>query len=326
MAKRKRLTTFGLADEPGATLPNAATGVPPVARIAADAATQSALEDLAQELRQAREGGRMVVELPLDRVDAQHLTRDRMDFDPEDMAALMASIRDRGQQTPIEVVALEGGRHGLISGARRLTAMRRIHEETGDDRFASIKALLRPAATAADTYLAMVEENEIRSDLSFYERARLAHEAARLGVFENPQAAVRSLFVHVSASKRSKILNFVMLHEALGHVLRFPEAIPEKLGLPLVKALNASPDFAGRVVAILQDAAPETAARERELLDGALRDLDRPKGKAKPATARIDHQLGQGLRLSGKVGAITLSGDRVTEELVDALREWLERQ
>lgn len=320
MAKRKRLTTFGLADEPG----TAPQHVPPVARIAGDAAAQSALADLAQEMRQAREGGRMVVELPLGQIDAAHLTRDRMEFDAEDMEALVASIRDRGQQTPIEVVATEDGRYGLISGARRLTALRNLHDDTGDDAFARVRALLRPVSSAAETYLAMVEENEIRSDLSFYERARLAHEAARLGVFESPSAAVRTLFVHVSPSKRSKIMNFVALHEAIGDALRFPEAIPEKLGLPLVKALNADPGLAARLVADLRAASPKDAAAERAILERGLAGGAASAPRPVPRTPKIDHRIGQGLRLNGKAGSVTLSGQAVTDDLIEALKAWLE--
>jgi ParB family chromosome partitioning protein len=43
------------------------------------------------------------------------------------MAALVTSLRARGQQVPIEVVAREGG-YGLISGLRRVMALREIGE------------------------------------------------------------------------------------------------------------------------------------------------------------------------------------------------------
>ncbi|WP_265501135.1 ParB/RepB/Spo0J family partition protein [Paracoccus beibuensis] len=320
MAKRRRLSAFGITDDAAPHPDATAQRVPPVARIAGDAATQSALEDLAHEMRQAREDGRMVVELPLEAVEAQHLTRDRLAFDPEDMEALVASIRDRGQQTPIEVVQLDKGRYGLISGARRLAALRQLHGDS-QTQFARVKALLRPLSTAPDAYLAMVEENEIRSDLSFYERGRLAHEAARLGVFDSPAAAVKALFVHVSASKRSKILNFVALHEALGDALRFPEAIPEKLGLPLVKAIERDDTLARRIVDQLSQANPQSPAEERILLDKALA----PLGQAKPEALNvIDQPAGREVRVVGRPGRISLSGKGVTEALVTDLITWLD--
>lgn len=257
----------------------------------------------------------MIVDLPLDAIEIQHLARDRMTFDPEDMNALMASLRDRGQQTAIEVVALEDRRYGLISGARRLTALRNLHEETGEGRFAKVKALIRPQSSAPQAYLAMVEENEIRSDLSFYERGRLAYEAARLGVFESPAAAVKSLFVHVSPSKRSKILNFVTLHDAIGAALSFPEAIPEKLGLSLVKAMEKDPDLSLEIARCLQSGAPSSASEERSILDHVLA----PK-KFKPDQK---NSTGQGVQMKAKPGRITLTGAGVTDQFIADLSEWL---
>lgn len=316
MAKRKRLSAFSMvAGQETVSVP---ASIPPVARIAAEAATQAALEDLASELRQARNSGRMVMDLPLPLVKATHLQRDRMHMDPEDMASLKASIRNRSQQVPIEVVALPDGRYGLISGARRLAALTALEAETGDRRFATVKALMRPFEAAPEAYLAMVEENEIRADLSFYERGRLAHEAARLGVFDSPAAAVRILFQHAPAPKRSKILSFVALHQALGHVLRFPEAIPEKLGLALVKAIEADPELTRRIAADLEEV--ETALEERAVLDRTLskREIVRQDGDA------IDQEVGQEIRLRGRTGRITLTGKGVTEAVIADLVAWLE--
>lgn len=336
MAKRKRLGAFGLVGEGDgaadhmmdrAPMPH----VPPVARIAADAATQAALADLAAELQQARGEGRMILDLPLQAVEAGHLHRDRMHMDPEDMAALTASIRDRGQQMPIEVVALPGGRYGLISGARRLAALTALRDQApmqgqaGEGRFATVKALLRTFEDAPDAYLAMVEENEIRADLSFYERGRLADEAANLGVFENAAAAVKALFIHAPAPKRSKILSFVALHQSIGSALRFPEAIPEHLGLALVKALHRDSALAARLTADLHHAAPADAAAERALLEAALKPAPVP-GTAPDAPAEPaghHEQIGAGLRMSARPGRIVLTGRAVTEDLMRDLADWL---
>lgn len=325
MAKRKRLSAFGmvgdtdLGESPEDRAPMA--NIPPVARIAADAATQAALSDLAAELRQARDQGRMVVDLPLSAIEAGHLHRDRMHLDPEDMAALKASIRDRGQQMPIEVVALPGGRYGLVSGARRLAALTALQQDTGEGRFATVKALLRSFEDAPDAYLAMVEENEIRADLSFYERGRLAHEAAELGVFDSAAAAVKALFVHAPAPKRSKILSFVALHQAIGHALAFPEAIPEHLGLALVKAMQQDAGLAARLTADLRHAAPGDAASERAILEAGLK----PAAKATVITQAQDdvQDIGAGLRMTAKPGRVVLTGRAVTEDLLRDLAEWL---
>lgn len=320
MARRKRLTPLGLSEAETDQAPPAATGMAPVARIAADSATRAALEDLAEEMRQARQDGRLVITLPLEQIELQHLTRDRLSFDAEDMEALMASIRARGQQTPIEVVALDGGRYGLISGARRLTAMRQLYDQTGDPALARIRALLRSPTAATDAYLAMVEENEIRSDLSFYERGRLAHEAARLGVFDNAAAAVRALFVHVSASKRSKILNFVELHDALGSALRFPEAIPEKLGLALVKEIRQTPSLREAIMRHLAETSPCSAVEERAILDRVSKMRPPPENRL---TETRDDAMEQSVTVTGGTGRLILTGSGVTARLIDDLKEWL---
>lgn len=321
MAKRRRLTAFGLLDEKE-TSPSASPA-PPVARIAAEAATQAALDDLAAELRQARDTGRMVLDLPLAAIEATHLQRDRMHMDPEEMASLKASIRDRGQQMPIEVVALADGRYGLVSGARRLAALTALHGE-GGDRFSTVKALLRPFDAAPEAYLAMVEENEIRADLSFYERGRLAHEAARIGVFDSPGAAVKMLFQHAPAPKRSKILSFVALHEAIGVALRFPEAIPEKLGLALVKAMQGDPGLSERLQKRLTGSMPESASAERAILETALR--SKPIGDPVEDLSEHIEDAGAGVRIRAHPGRIVLTGRGVTEDFIQELRAWLQSQ
>jgi predicted phosphoribosyltransferase len=49
--------------------------------VAGDAANSAALETLAEEMRAARESGRMVLALPLDSIDMGWLIRDRMAAD-----------------------------------------------------------------------------------------------------------------------------------------------------------------------------------------------------------------------------------------------------
>ncbi|MEL7453922.1 MAG: ParB N-terminal domain-containing protein, partial [Pseudomonadota bacterium] len=218
MAKRKRLSpapAFEIVDPLGDTgletkAMNGWVGTrAPIADVAGDAARQAALDEVSAELQAARTEGRMVLRLALDAIEANHLVRDRVAVDDDDMASLKDSLRDRGQQIPIEVVDLGQGRYGLISGWRRLMALQALHAEAPEDaRFAHIQALVRSPDGAPDAYRAMVEENELRANLSFYERARIAVKAAEEGVYESPKHAVQSLFSSVRRAKRSKILSF----------------------------------------------------------------------------------------------------------------------
>lgn len=279
MAKRKRL---GPAD-PGylsgqAGLETKAMPGPlasaPIAQVAGEASARAALSELTEAVERARAEGRMLEALPLEAIDESHLVRDRLVQDEEEMEALVASIRARGQQTPIEVMRLPeplGPRtHGLISGWRRMCALRRLHAETGEARFATVRALVIAPGSAADAYVAMVEENEIRVNLSHYERARIAVRAVKEGVYPDLREALRGLYGSTTRSRRSKIGSFALLVEALDAVLYHPAAIPEKLGLALSRALAETPALRPRLADRLREAPRETAEAELALLAAAL--------------------------------------------------------
>ena len=129
----------------------------------------------------ARAEGRLLQAVPLEAIDLGYLVRDRL-LDPlnEEMDSLKQSLRARGQQTPVELVALEGAPgYGLISGLRRVTALRQLYEETGEARFATALArLIRPFAsrsTPATSNVAVTSER-IRSPSPSKRRANCAVE------------------------------------------------------------------------------------------------------------------------------------------------------
>jgi len=283
MAKRRRLGPVPAGPQPAGPEADAmkyhSMSTPPaapIAQVTGASAAAAAFEEVSGALASARAEGRLIQRLALDAIDAGWLVRDRLaaDGEAEALDSLVASIRARGQQTPVEVVALDDGRHGLISGWRRLTALQRLHAETGEARFASVLAILRAPASAAEAYVAMVEENEIRLGLSYYERARIVARAAEQGVFDDEGAALRGLFGTASRARRSKIGAFLTVVHALDGKLRFPAAIPERLGLALARALEAERGFAARLTDRLRKAAPDEAAAELALLARALEDLE----------------------------------------------------
>lgn len=319
MAKRKRLTVpgevfldegaLGGQEPPALFAPmGAMPSAPPIARVAAEAAASAALEDLAREVSEARAGGRMILSLPLDAVEADYLVRDRVHADPEELAALMASIRERGQQVPIEVTALPEGRYGLISGWRRLTALRRLQEE--DPQFGHVLAILRRPDTAATAYLAMVEENELRVGLSYYERARIVLKTVEQGVFPDAQTALARLFAPASRAKRSKIGSFLRIVQGLDGALRFPSHIPERLGLVLSRALDQDKALAERIAKALEaDPALQPAAE----LSQIEAQLARPAGAQKtPEPERSEALPGVFVQIGS--GRMTLSGPKVTAD------------
>ncbi|ACM04405.1 ParB/RepB/Spo0J family partition protein [Cereibacter sphaeroides] len=367
MAKRKRLTLPPLGGfAPGPTSASEASPAPapasasalgpglapaPISRVTGEAAATAALREVAEELGAARSEGRLVLRLELDRIEEGWLVRDRIGLEAEELASLMTSLSAHGQRSPIEVTDMGEGRFGLISGWRRVTALRRLHAETGEERFATVLALLRRPDTAAAAYVAMVEENEIRAGLSYFERARIAAKAVEAGVFATDKLALQQLYGSASRAKRSKIGSFLGIYRALEGALRYPSALPERLGLALARRLEEEAAFAAEVAAALAAATPDSAEAELALIADLLApaaeaapELARPSAPdpvpeapapapapdpapANPRSARAQApaaELRPGLFLKAEgAGSLHLYGPAVDEAFRARLRDWL---
>jgi hypothetical protein len=348
MAKRKRLIPSPLSADLTAGFPDetvsdmAETGLetkawlrpglghapamPPIAQVAAEASARAALAEVAGAMESARAEGLLVQRLPLEAVEADHLMRDRMGTDAEEMGHLVASIRAHGQRTPIEVTELPGGRFGLISGWRRLQALRQLQAEGAD--FGSVLALLRRPAEASDAYVAMVEENEIRLGLSYYERARIVARSADAGVFASEKQALQRLFASGSRARRSKIGSFLVLVRHLDGALRFPTAIPERLGLRLATRIEAEPAAVAGLVADLAARPPADAAEEQARLAAwAAGAAGVPRGAGAAPAGPEGQELRAGVVLSVTGGwtrpTLILSGPGVDPRFRAALEDWL---
>ena len=91
------------------------------------------------------------------------------------------------------------GEHGvlLMHGFAGSAAHMRPLAEGIVQQLKSFERLTVKAALSGkyeDAYVAMVEENEIRVGLSFYERARIAAKSVEAGVYPDDRAALRALF------------------------------------------------------------------------------------------------------------------------------------
>jgi len=275
MAKRRRLTApdaealqeleTGFAAKPTGGLGLETKSMAPIAKVAGEAAAMAEHGDRvenaknkadAEALQAARAGGLLAQEIAIAQIDIDYVSRDRVVQDAEAMEELTASIRANGLRTPIEVVQTADG-YGLISGWRRLAALR----DLSVDR---VKAFVREAQDSAEVYLNMVEENEIRADLSHYERGRIAVVAVGQGVYADVAEAVNHLFASASKAKRSKVRSFAVIHEALGDLLQFPTELTEKAGLKLAKALREG-DLKPFRAALAEDTANDASGEWRAL-------------------------------------------------------------
>ena len=342
MAKRRRLTppnitylepdtegTAPRAPETKSLSPSYPLGVAPkpparapIADVAGDASTAAALAEVSAELSNARSEGRLIQALTLDKIDPAHLVRDRINVDAAEMQSLMESIRTRGQQTPIEVVELENRRYGLISGWRRYQALTKLSESESGDGFARIQALIRAPKDLSQAYVSMVEENEIRVGLSYFERAHIVQQTVASGIYSDAAAALADLFASASRAKRSKIKSFLPVVAALGTHLRYPTALTERAGLSLAqKITQGDKEFLTRLKDRLRHGEPKTPEQELALIGRAL------SGQSeKPATSErrgievapgvFAKEVGQGVQITGL--------DEARRGIVTRkLREWL---
>ena len=278
MAKRRRLEAPDLTDLADLEAGFAAKPVPdrmgvvaPIAQVAGQAAKEAEQGDRisaaeAESWRRAREEGRVIERLPIEQIVTEHLVRDRMTHAQEEFDELKASIRANGVRTPIEVVPLEQG-WGLVSGWRRVAALQSLRAE-GAGGFETVPAIVRPGGEAAGAYLAMVEENEVRAQLTPYERGRIAVVAAGQGAFADVDRAIAGLYAAASKAKRSKIRSFALVHEEFGDLLTFPTELSEKAGLRLAAAIRNG--FAAKLRAALGAGIGSTASEEWSLLEAVL--------------------------------------------------------
>lgn len=120
----------------------------------------------AEELERRLAEGHAIVELDPSLIDASFVA-DRLDVAPETQAALVAQIRDHGQQVPILVRPhpTAEGRYQVAYGHRRLAALREIGGK--------VKAVIRDLSDE-QLVISQGQENNARTDLSFIERSLFA--------------------------------------------------------------------------------------------------------------------------------------------------------
>lgn len=320
----------------------------PIAQVAAESAgayetgtaeeraTRARDSTEAQKFRDADAAGLLIFEIPIDTIEPLSMQRDRTVIDPEAMGELEHSIGENGLRMPIEVYTLKGSakgkQYGLLSGYRRLIAQQNLYARTGDPKFKAIRAVLRDPDQMGGAFVAMVEENEIRQDLSHYERGRIAVIAAQQGAFPNTEEAVAQMFAAGSKAKRSKIRSFARIFEELGDMLEFPETLREKDGLRLATALrNGAESRLQQVLGAGQggDAKTEWALIEGVIAEQEKSDLDvsrggRPKASregAKAAELKTKTVAGVTIQTGDDNGgfAIRLSGDALTKAMIQKL-------
>lgn len=253
-----------------------------------DAADPAADTADARAYREAAAEGLLLSRVPLAAIGTDDLPRDRLDLtavaNADAMDELKASIRAYGQKEPIELYRTRAGALQLKKGWRRLTALRALFDETGEDAFATALARVDPGVTdRLRHYVDMVEENTVREDLTFADMAQLAIQAAADPAIDgaDPEDLVAPLYGSLHKMKRSYIRSFVRVLVLLGDDLRYPKAVPRDVGVSLDRLLRSAPDLAVPLRADLAQCTDE--AGQGKVLRAALERGRMPEQKPKAA-------------------------------------------
>ena len=299
-------------------------------RAEAEARIRAENDALAHEFVRLKKEGLVTARIPLDAIRTDKLVRDRAPGEDDELAELVTSIRDTGLSNPIRVEEAGEGKYELIQGFRRLSAYRRLHQDTGDSEWGEIPAGILPRGEAlGQSYRRMVDENLIRKDLSFAEMAETAraYAADPATTAQDTDSAVTELFRSAGYQKRSYIRAFARLLDHLGKSLEHPQALPRNLGLAVLKRLEDHPETATALRARLAAETERTAEEELGVLrayaeafdnetpsDGNRRGQGAPRSRKARTTFEILHRRGKA-RCIAQQGRLEIRVDRDFAEI-----------
>jgi ParB family chromosome partitioning protein len=168
--------------------------------------------------------------IPTADILAEALLRDRTHLDPTALEDLAASIARDGLRQPIEVWTLSAPsgphRFGLISGLRRLTAHRLLASRRPDS-FTTIAAFIRTPASIPEAMAAMIAENEIRENLTPWERGLTLTAAVHQGLFDTLDAAIAALHPTATRQKRNRLRSLAQVVDEFEGALATPETLTQ---------------------------------------------------------------------------------------------------
>ena len=274
-------------------------------------------------------------DIPLSQIDATSLPRDRTALDPVALDELTASIRAQGLRLPVELhvlpATLDGPLYGLVSGFRRLTAIRALAADSpADPRWHSIPAFVTHIRDRAALLRLMVEENDARADVTPWDQGRVAHRAVP-DPFATLDAAVAGLYPTADRQRRARIRSIAAVVADLGGVLKSPESLSMRKLERLAAACRGG--FTELITCALSESRAASSEAQWEVLENVLREAESeartPAPDPRPGRPRrfirprpdltIRRELtrdGWCLRFTGRAAT-----GAVMEEIMDAVEE-----
>jgi len=234
--------------------------------------------------------------------------QDRLDDEDADHDALVASIRDYGQQVPVLVRPhpKTEGRYQVVYGRRRVKALRDLGQP--------VRALVRQLDDR-ELMLAQGQENNARKDLSFIEKASFARQMRDMGYGR----VVICAALHVDKTVISRMFSSRMfsiidrLEPELIEVIGSAPSVGRDRWLALADLIEATNTDMGDAQALVNLlAGTESSDRRFEALSKAL---SRPEPSAQTAQsgqsehpALSDPASGSASR-SGRLRVLSTQGD-----------------
>ena len=273
--------------------------------------------------------------IPLSDIDDTALPRDRAALDPAALAELELSILATGLAMPVEVLPIDGPvPFALVAGFRRMAVLRRLHA-AGVARFATVPAVIVPATTLPQALARMVEENDIRADISPWDKARIAVEAADQGLFPSIESAIEGLYASADRFRRARLRHMAEAVEAFGAQFDTPEALTQRQILRLAGAARAG--MRDPIIEALAPIRPRTLSLQMAAIECYLREAELDAATPEP---RVTHAPGRPRRLTrirpgltirremrGEDGwALVFTGPEATGMLMDHILDHVERQ
>lgn len=283
------------------------------------------LDELAAQADRLLEG-QAVVELDPAIIDASFL-KDRLEDDQEEFNDLLTAIRDRGQDTPILVRPHPSttGRYMVVFGHRRLRAAAALGKK--------VRAVVKDLKDS-DHVVVQGQENTVRANLSFIEKAMFAAEISRrqydgdntiaLSALSIDRATLSKMLAVATISK--EILNAVGAAKGIGRDrwYELKNALERPATLEQAKAYVQTDIFKAKV----------GDGRFNSLLDfvKSVGKQSRPKALKTHKWASDDQAVKAEIKTDGKTYTVALKakeaagfGDYIAENLGDLYRAYLRK-
>lgn len=188
--------------------------------------------------------GDTIIELDPEIVDASFVS-DRMGVDDDAYQELLQAIRERGQDTPVQVRPhpTSDGRYQIVFGHRRVRAAR--------DLGVKVRAVVKTVSDV-DHVIAQGQENSARENLSFIERAMFAQRLIDLSYERSTvqtalaiDAPMLTRMLSVSGRVPADVVNSIGAAKSVGRDrwTDFAQQIERPATLELVRALVNEPRF-----------------------------------------------------------------------------------